>query len=70
MYSIKRIVAVVLLLVVVGLGTPRVFADDGPTETPTTGTQIISTDGSDDTGPTETPTLGTSIITYLISLIP
>jgi hypothetical protein len=70
MYRIKRIVVVVLLLLVVGLGTTRVFAEDGPTETPA-GAQQLSTEVPTDTGPTETPAMIDAIIIYLVStLIP
>jgi hypothetical protein len=70
MYRIKRIVVVVLLLLVVGLGTTRVSADDGPTEIPATVQQGPTiTPGND--GPTETPAMIDSIIIYLVStLIP
>ena len=68
MYRIKRIVVVVLLLLVVGLGTTRVYANDGPTETPA-GAQQLPTDVSNNTGPTETPAMIDSIIFYLVSTL-
>lgn len=55
MQRMKRIVAIVLLLLVVGLGTPQVFAE-GPTETP--GITVQSpTETPDLAGPTEIPGL-------------
>lgn len=70
MYRIKRIVVVVLLLLVVGLGTTRVSAGDGPTETPSAA-QPSPTEGPGNSGPTETPSLIDGIIIYLVStLIP
>lgn len=78
MLKLKRIVAVVLLLLVVGLNTPQVFAD-GPSEIPG-----ITSGGPSETpgltGPSETPGLAgpsatsgffDTIISYLVStLIP
>lgn len=48
MYRMKRIVAIALLMLAVGVGTPQVFAE-GPTETPGYTSQKTTT------GPTETP---------------
>jgi hypothetical protein len=67
MHRMKRIVATLLLLVVIGLGTPQVFAGDGPSETPTVGVKI-TTEISDPTG--ETPSVVASIIYFLSTLIP
>lgn len=69
MFKLKRIVVIVLLLLVVGLGTPQVFAD-GPTETPgITSGGPTETPGC--TGPTETPGIIENILVYLVStLIP
>lgn len=70
MYRIKRIVAVVLLLLVVGLGTTRVFAEESPTETPAAAQQGPSVTPTN-AAPTETPAMFDSIIIYLVStLIP
>ena len=80
MCRVKRIVAVALLLVVVGAGTPQVFAE-GPTETPgyTSQTKInpaetpglASTTTTGEEGPTETPGYFDSILIYIVSsLIP
>lgn len=81
MYRMKRIVAIALLLVAVGVGTPQVFAE-GPTETPgytsQTTTGPTETPGLTDTtkttdveGPTETPGyFETFLINLVSSLIP
>ncbi len=80
MYRMKRIVAIVLLLLVVGAGAPQVFAD-GPTETPgyiatytgptETPGQAGTTQTTDTEGPTETPGIFESLLTYLVTtLIP
>lgn len=78
MRRLKRIVAVVLLLLVVGLNTPQVFAE-GPSETPgiTSGgpSETPGLTGPSETpglaGPSETPGIIDAIVSYLVSnLIP
>ena len=80
MYRMKRIVAIALLVIAVGVGTPQVFAE-GPTETPgytATSTGPTETPGRTGTaqsidveGPTETPGFFDTILIYLVSnLIP
>lgn len=78
MLKLKRIVAVILLVLVVGLSTPQVFAD-GPSETPgiTSGgpSETPGLTGPSETpglaGPSETPGIFDTIIGYLVSnLIP
>ena len=77
MYRMKRIVAIALLLLMVGVGTPQVFAE-GPTETPGYTSQTLSgptetpgltgtTKTSEDEGPTETPGYFDSILIYIVS---
>jgi hypothetical protein len=78
MFRLKRVFAIVLLLLVVSVGTPQVFAGDGPTETPgitvagPTETPGIAgpTETPGQAGPTETPGLIDNIIYFLSTLIP
>jgi hypothetical protein len=63
----KRIVATLLLLVVIGIGTPQVFAEDGPSETPTVGVKI-TTEITDPAG--ENPGIVANIVYFLSTLIP
>lgn len=78
MYRMKRVVAIVLLLLVVGIGTPHVSANEGPTETPGyTSTQKGPTETpgfsspAEEEGPTETPGYFEGILISLFSsLIP
>lgn len=66
MYRMKKIVAIVLLLLVVSLGAPQAFAsDDGPSETPGI---VASTNTSD--GPSETPGFFETVFNLLSTLIP
>ncbi len=79
MFRLKRVVAIVLLLLVVSVGTPQVFAD-GPTETPgtpeicTNAPEVACPTGPTETpgyaGPTETPGLVDQIILLISTLIP
>ena len=78
MYRMKRIVAIVLLLLVFSAGTPQVFAE-GPTETPgqtaiftgptETPGQAGTTQTSDADGPTETPGIFESMIIYVVTTL-
>lgn len=68
MFRLKRIVGILLLLLVVGLGTPHVYADDGPTETPGKAS-VGPTETPGRTGPTETPGIVEGIIVYLVSTL-
>jgi hypothetical protein len=81
MYRMKRIVAIVLLLLMVGAGAPQVFANSGPTETPGYATPLSgptetpgltgTTRTSETEGPTETPGYFELMLTYLVTtLIP
>ncbi|HEX8000685.1 MAG TPA: hypothetical protein VF528_20055 [Pyrinomonadaceae bacterium] len=79
MFRLRRVVATVLLLLVIGAGAPRVFAQ-GPTETPGTPEICANTPeapcptGPTETpgfaGPTETPGLVDNIIYLIVTLIP
>jgi hypothetical protein len=80
MYRMKRVVAIALLVLAVGVGTPQVFAE-GPTETPgytasssgptETPGRTGTTTSTDLEGPTETPGFFDAIFIYLVSnLIP
>lgn len=70
MVRMKRIVATMLLLLVVCLGTPQVFAD-GPTETPAaTNNGPITTQPPTVDGPTETPAMIEALIILVTDLIP
>jgi hypothetical protein len=75
MFRVKRIVAIVLLLVVIGMGAPQVFAE-GPSETPgvTGPSETPGHTGPSETpgynGPSETPGLVNDIILFLSTLIP
>jgi hypothetical protein len=66
-YRIKRIVALALLLLVIGAGTPQVFADDGPTETP--GNPVPGPTPPQIPGPTETPGIINGLIIFIVSTI-
>ena len=75
MFRLKRVVAIVLLLLVIGVGTPQVFAEDGPTEIPgkalcspteTTG----ATEVPGDTGSAELPDIINGIVYLISTLIP
>jgi hypothetical protein len=80
MFRLKRVVAIVLLVVAIGVGAPQVFAEDGPTETP--GTPVVlsgptetpgitgPTETPGQSGPTETPGIVNDIIYLLATLIP
>lgn len=70
MFKIKRIVAIVLLLVVVGLGTVPAFAADGPSEMP--GLAVVGPSEMPGlTGPSETPGIFDAIFIFVVSnLIP
>ena len=78
MLRLKRIVAIVLLLLVIGMGTPQVFAGDGPSETPGMTnpgpSETPGLNGPSETpgynGPSETPGIVDDIITLISSLIP
>lgn len=79
MFRLKRVVSIVLLLLVIGVGTPQVFAD-GPTETPggpeicTSAPEYQCPTGPTETpgyaGPTETPGFVDQIIFLFSTLIP
>jgi hypothetical protein len=86
MHRMKRFVTLVLLLLVVGLGTPQVFAE-GPTETPgitahnptqtpgvtgptETPGQAGPTETPGEPGPTETPGIIAGLIYFVSTLIP
>lgn len=80
MFRLKRVVAIALLVVAIGMGAPQVFANDGPTETP--GIPVMNsgptetpgivgpTETPGHTGPTETPGIVNDIIYFLSTLIP
>ena len=71
MFRLKRVVAIVLLVVAIGVGAPQVFAEDGPTETP--GIPVVNcgpTETPGNAGPTETPGIVENIIYLLSTLIP
>lgn len=80
MYRMKRIVTIALLVLVVSVGTPQVFAQGatetpgytqkltGPSETPGLTATAQSTNGE---GPSETPGFFDSLFIYLVTnLIP
>lgn len=72
MNKAKRLIAIMLLALVVGLGTPQAFA--GPSETPGV---TVTVEGPSETpgitvtvdGPSETPGIVAAILQYLASII-
>lgn len=78
MYRMKRIVAIALLLVAVGVGTPQVFAE-GPTETTGYTQQLTgpsetpgrtgTAQSTDEEGPSETPGYFEEVLIYLVSTL-
>jgi hypothetical protein len=68
MFKVKRIVAIVLLLLVIGMGTPQVFAE-GPSELPGV-TNSGPSELPGHNGPSELPGIVNDIINLVASFIP
>ncbi len=79
MRSMKRILAITIMAMVLGLGTPMAFAGDGTAESPgittqqTSDEQVYVTDGTAESpgymGTAESPGLLATLIDYLYAIV-